>query len=158
MRQMKQEGWMHNRGRMIAASFLTKDLHIDWRMGERHFMEWLADGDLALNNGGWQWSAGSGTDAQPWYRIFNPVLQGRKFDPEGAYVKKYIPELSGVPPGYVHAPWEMPASVAADAGVRIGHDYPAPIVDHAAERRVALERYRPGRRGKPRGSDGLFYS
>jgi deoxyribodipyrimidine photo-lyase len=145
MRQLKTEGWMHNRGRMITASFLTKDLHVDWRMGERHFMELLVDGDLALNNGGWQWSAGTGTDAQPWYRIFNPVLQGRKFDPEGKYVKKYVPELSGVPARYVHSPWEMPESAAREAGVRIGRDYPAPVVDHADERRLALARYRPGR-------------
>jgi deoxyribodipyrimidine photo-lyase len=148
MRQLRKEGWMHNRGRMIVASFLTKDLHVDWRMGERHFMEWLADGDLALNNGGWQWCAGTGTDAQPWYRIFNPALQGQKFDPDGAYVKKYVPELSGVPARYVHAPSEMPESVARETGVRIGRDYPAPIVDHSEERRKALRRYRPGMKMK----------
>ncbi len=148
MRQLRTEGWMHNRGRMIVASFLTKDLHVDWRMGERHFMEWLVDGDLALNNGGWQWCAGTGTDAQPWYRIFNPVLQGRKFDPEGAYVKKYVPELSGVPARYVHAPWEMPESAARESGVRIGRDYPSPVVDHSEERKNALGRYRPGAKTK----------
>jgi deoxyribodipyrimidine photo-lyase len=146
MRQLKSEGWMHNRGRMIVASFLTKDLHVDWRMGERHFLDHLADGDLALNNGGWQWSAGTGTDAQPWYRIFNPVLQGRKFDPEGSYVRRYVPELSRVPARYIQSPWEMPGAVAKEAGVRIGRDYPAPAVDHNAERREALGRYRPGKR------------
>jgi deoxyribodipyrimidine photo-lyase len=145
MRQLKAEGWMHNRGRMIVAGFLTKDLHVDWRMGERHFLDLLVDGDLALNNGGWQWSAGTGTDAQPWYRIFNPVLQGRKFDPDGRYVKKYLPGLSEVPDRYLHSPWEMPESIAREAGIRIGRDYPAPVVDHAEERRQALTRYRPGR-------------
>lgn len=144
MRQLKSEGWMHNRGRMIVASFLTRDLHVDWRMGERHFMEHLADGDLALNNGGWQWSAGTGTDPQPWHRIFNPVLQGRKFDPDGSYVKKYVPELSRVPARYVHSPWEMPDSAAREAGVKLGRDYPAPVVDHQRERREALLRYGPG--------------
>jgi len=144
MRQLKSEGWMHNRGRMIVSGFLTKDLHIDWRMGERHFMEWLADGDLALNNGGWQWSAGTGTDAQPWHRIFNPVLQGRRFDPDGAYVKKYLPELSRVPSRYIHAPWEMPEAVRREAGVTFGSDYPSPVVDHAVERKRALGNFRPG--------------
>ncbi len=142
MRQLNSEGWMHNRGRMITASFLTKDLHIDWRMGERHFMERLVDGDLALNNGGWQWSAGTGTDAQPWHRIFNPVLQGEKFDPDGAYVRKYVPELSGVPDRYIHSPWRMPAAISSKAGVRLGADYPEPIVDHSRERDRALARYR----------------
>jgi deoxyribodipyrimidine photo-lyase len=149
MRQLKAEGWMHNRGRMVVSGFLTKDLHIDWRMGERHFMEWLADGDLALNNGGWQWSAGTGTDAQPWHRIFNPVLQGRKFDPDGEYVRKYVPELSGVPSRFIHAPWEMPESIQREAGVFIGKGYPAPIVDHAEERNQALGKYRPGRTPAP---------
>lgn len=154
MRQLRREGWMHNRGRMIVASFLTKDLHADWRMGERHFLAWLGDGDVALNNGGWQWSAGTGTDAQPWHRIFNPVLQGRKFDPHGSYVKRYLPELQMVPARFVHSPWEMPEVVAREAGVKIGRDYPAPIVDHARERKEALERYRPGKKSnsaaKPR--------
>ncbi len=146
MRQLRMEGWMHNRGRMIVSGFLTKDLHIDWRMGEKHFMEWLADGDLALNNGGWQWSAGTGTDAQPWHRIFNPVLQGRRFDPGGSYVKKYVPELSRVPARYLHSPWEMPERVQRESGVIIGRQYPAPIVNHPEERARALGKFRHGKK------------
>ncbi len=141
MRQLNTEGWMHNRCRMIVASFLTKDLHVDWRVGEGYFMRMLADGDVALNNGGWQWSAGTGNDAQPWFRIFNPTLQSKKCDPEGAYLRRYVPELARVPAKYIHEPWTMPPSVQAEAGCRIGREYPTPIVDHARERARTLELY-----------------
>ncbi|MCL4250508.1 MAG: DNA photolyase family protein [Anaerolineae bacterium] len=129
MRQLAQTGWMHNRARMIVASFLTKDLLIDWRAGERHFMQQLIDGDPAANNGGWQWAAGTGTDAQPYFRIFNPVSQSRKFDPDGAYIRHFVPELRDVPDAHIHAPWEM------DAPPR---HYPPPIVDHAMARARTL--------------------
>ena len=111
MRQLVQTGWMHNRARMITASFLVKDLLIDWRWGEHFFMQHLLDADPAANNGGWQWTAGVGTDAAPYFRIFNPVLQGEKFDPEGLYVREWVPELARVPQKYLHAPWTMPADV-----------------------------------------------
>ena len=146
MRQLAATGWMHNRARMIAASFLTKDLLIDWRAGEAHFMAHLVDGDVASNNGGWQWSASTGTDAQPYFRIFNPVGQGRRFDPDGAYVRRWVPELAAVTTAYIHAPWEMPPAVAAASGVRTGIDYPAPIVDHAQARARALATYEAARR------------
>jgi deoxyribodipyrimidine photo-lyase len=141
MRQLAGSGWMHNRARMIAASFLTKDLLVDWRSGEAHFMRHLVDGDVASNNGGWQWTAGTGTDAAPYFRVFNPVSQGRKFDPAGAYVRRWVPELARVPDAYVHEPWTMPPDVQAAAGCVIGRDYPAPIVDHAAARERALAAY-----------------
>lgn len=146
MRQLQQEGWMHNRARMIVASFLTKDLLIDWRWGERHFMRLLIDGDPAANNGGWQWAAGTGTDAQPYFRIFNPVSQGQKFDPDGEYVRRYVPELARVPARFIHEPHKLPAADQIRAGVRIGRDYPAPIVDHATQRMRALELYRAATR------------
>jgi len=153
MRQLLQTGWMHNRARMITASFLTKDLLIDWRWGERHFMQRLVDGDPASNNGGWQWAAGTGTDAAPYFRVLNPVLQGVRFDPDGAYVRRFVPELAKVPAKYIHHPWTMPADVQGRAGCLIGGDYPAPIVDHklARERvllayRTSVDRRRPARR------------
>jgi deoxyribodipyrimidine photo-lyase len=133
MRQLRHEGWMHNRVRMITASFLTKDLHAWWPVGARHFLDHLVDGDLASNNHGWQWVAGTGTDAAPYFRVFNPVSQGKKFDPDGDYVRRWVPELAHLPGGAVHEPWRH------DAGY--DHDYPARIVDHAAERQVALDRY-----------------
>ncbi|MCS6883222.1 MAG: deoxyribodipyrimidine photo-lyase [Oscillochloridaceae bacterium] len=142
MRQLRQEGWMHNRARMIVASFLTKDLLVDWREGERHFMRLLLDGDPAANNGGWQWAAGTGTDAQPYFRIFNPVSQGQKFDPEGAYVRRYVPELAAVPVRYIHTPHLLPPAEQIRAGVRLGRDYPLPIVDHQTRRAMALNLYR----------------
>jgi len=142
MRQLNREAWMHNRARMIVASFLTKDLLIDWRWGERYFMQQLVDGDHAANNGGWQWSAGTGTDAQPYFRIFNPVSQGQTFDPKGAYVRRYLPELEAVPDRYIHAPWTMPYAEQQRCGVIIGRDYPAPVVDHAERRARALALYR----------------
>ncbi len=142
MRQLNSTGWMHNRARMIVASFLTKDLLIDWRWGERYFMQQLIDGDTAANNGGWQWSAGTGTDAQPYFRIFNPISQGETFDPDGTYVKRYIPELANVPTKYIHAPWLMPPMLMHEVRCLIGHDYPAPIVDHATQRVKALAMYK----------------
>ena len=143
MRQLLREGWMHNRARLIVGSFLTKDLGIDWRRGERWFMRLLLDGDQASNNGNWQWIASVGVDPQPpSRRMFNPTLQQQKFDPDGAYVREYVPELRDVPGEYLREPWTMPAELQERIGCRIGHDYPAPIVDHAEARREALDRYR----------------
>jgi deoxyribodipyrimidine photo-lyase len=133
MRQLAATGWMHNRLRMITASFLVKDLHLEWQHGARHFMQWLVDGDLASNQHGWQWTAGCGTDAAPYFRVFNPTTQGAKFDPEGSYVKRWVPELRDLDPRFVHEP-----STAPD-GVPEG--YPEPIVDHKEERTEALARY-----------------
>uniref|UniRef100_E6PGE7 Putative Deoxyribodipyrimidine photo-lyase PhrB n=1 Tax=mine drainage metagenome TaxID=410659 RepID=E6PGE7_9ZZZZ len=129
MQQLNTTGWMHNRLRMIVASFLSKDLLLNWQWGERYFERQLADADLAQNNGGWQWAASTGTDAAPYFRIFNPVLQGQRFDPEGAFVRAMLPALRGVPTKYVHAPWQMPPLVQRESGCIIGEDYPAPIVD-----------------------------
>lgn len=145
MRQLAATGWMHNRARMIVASFLCKDLRVDWRVGEAHFLRSLFDGDLASNNGGWQWAAGTGTDAQPYFRIFNPTTQGERFDPEGSYVRRWVPELAGVPSRHIHAPERMPADVARASGVAIGRDYPAPLVDHATERRRTLDWFKAHR-------------
>jgi deoxyribodipyrimidine photo-lyase len=145
MRQLERTGWMHNRARMVVASFLTKDLLVDWRWGERWFMQHLVDGDPASNNGGWQWAAGTGADAAPYFRIFNPVSQGLKHDPHGATIRRWLPELEEVPEKYIHSPWRMPGEVQQAAGCRIGLNYPAPIVEHAPARRRALEVY-----GKPR--------
>jgi deoxyribodipyrimidine photo-lyase len=142
MRQLKQIGWMHNRARMITASFLTKDLLVDWRAGEIFFLQNLIDGDMASNNGGWQWAAGTGTDAQPYFRIFNPMRQGARFDPTGTYVRRYVPELANVPDEFIHAPWAMPADVARQVGFALGRDYPKPIVVHATQREQALALYR----------------
>jgi deoxyribodipyrimidine photo-lyase len=141
MRQLTQTGWMHNRARMIVASFLTKDLLIDWRWGEKWFMQQLLDGDLAANNGGWQWAAGTGTDAGPYFRVFNPILQSKKFDPNGAYLRTWLPELRAVPLEYLHTPWEMPLPVQNRTGCRIGEHDPAPIVEHAWARARALSVY-----------------
>ncbi len=141
MRQLVQTGWMHNRLRMVTASFLSKDLGLDWRQGEAWFAEKLLDFDLAANNGGWQWAASTGCDAQPWFRIFNPVTQSEKFDAEGRFIRRYVPELSRVPQKFIHAPWKMGAAEQAACGVRIGRDYPAPVVDHAAARARTLARF-----------------
>ncbi|MFO0688032.1 MAG: deoxyribodipyrimidine photo-lyase [Myxococcota bacterium] len=141
MRQLAATGWMHNRVRMVVASFLTKHLLIDWRRGERHFFDALVDGDPASNNGGWQWAASTGTDPQPYFRIFNPVAQGERWDPEGSYVRQWVPELRGLPAGRIHAPWvkgERPPG------------YPPPIVDHAIARARALDAYRRARQGASR--------
>jgi deoxyribodipyrimidine photo-lyase len=155
MRQLAATGWMHNRGRMIAASFLTKHLLTDWRVGEAWFMRHLVDGDVASNNGGWQWSASTGTDPQPYFRIFNPILQGRRHDPEGDYVRRWVPELRDVSTDRIHAPWEMSAVEQAAAGCRIGVDYPAPIVDHTWARARALAAYEAvGRAGEGPGATG----
>ncbi|MBP8902460.1 MAG: deoxyribodipyrimidine photo-lyase [Thiobacillaceae bacterium] len=142
MRQLEQSGYMHNRLRMIAASFLVKDLHVDWRLGERHFARKLIDYDQAANVGGWQWSAGIGTDAQPWFRIFNPVTQSEKFDPEGRFIRRYLPELAAVPDRFIHAPWKMTPEQQAGGGVIVGRDYPLPRVDHGAARARTLALYR----------------
>jgi deoxyribodipyrimidine photo-lyase len=142
MRQLLATGWMHNRGRMIVASFLVKDLLIDWREGERWFMQQLVDGDPAANNGGWQWTAGTGTDAAPYFRIFNPVLQSKKFDPQGIYIRRWLPELTHVPEIYIHTPWRMPLDIQQAAGCRIGKDYPAPIVDHQLAKERTLTAYK----------------
>lgn len=142
MRQLAQTGWMHNRARMITASFLVKDLLVDWRWGEAWFMKNLIDGDPASNNGGWQWSAGTGTDAAPYFRIFNPITQGKKFDPAGVYVRRWVPELEKVPDKYIHAPWEMPLEIQTSCNCQIGKDYPEPIIDHRFARQRVLETYK----------------
>lgn len=138
MRQLNQTGYMHNRLRMIVASFLVKDLHVDWRWGERYFARRLIDFDLASNNGGWQWAASTGCDAQPWFRIFNPVTQSEKFDPEGKFILRYLPELSELPVRYIHAPWMLPAEVRQKLGIQ----FPDPVVDHAVARAQALAIYK----------------
>ncbi len=141
MRQLAQTGYMHNRLRMIVASFLSKDLGIDWRLGERHFAVHLNDYDLAANNGGWQWAASTGCDAQPYFRIFNPVTQSQKFDPGGRFIRRYLPELARVPDAFIHAPWTMGGVDQNACRTRIGVDYPAPVVDHAAARERTLKRF-----------------
>jgi deoxyribodipyrimidine photo-lyase len=141
MRQLNHSGWMHNRLRMVVASFLTKDLGIDWRLGERYFADQLNDFDLSANNGGWQWAASSGCDAQPYFRIFNPVTQSEKFDPDGKFIRRYVPELAGLANRHIHAPWQMSQHEQEALGVIIGRDYPAPIVDHARAREETLARY-----------------
>lgn len=135
MRQLQATGWMHNRVRMIVASFLTKDLLIDWRKGERFFFKRLVDGDPASNNGGWQWASSTGSDAQPYFRIFNPTTQGKRWDPDGTYIRKWVPELESVPAKTIHSPWEKEPFTS----------YPAPIVDHSKRRKVALERFEMAR-------------
>ena len=150
-RQLLEEGFVHNRARMIAASFLTKHQLISYRRGEAHYLSYLTDGDLAQNNLGWQWSAGCGCDAQPYFRVFNPVSQGQRFDPEGDYVRRFLPELAELPARYIHAPWSAPAPVLERAGVRLGATYPQPIVSHSEARKrfllVAAEHLKGGTNG-----------
>jgi deoxyribodipyrimidine photo-lyase len=142
MRELWTTGWMHNRVRMIAASFLVKDMLIPWQEGAEWFWDTLVDADLANNTFGWQWAAGCGADAAPFFRIFNPVLQGKKFDARGRYVRHWVPEIASLPDLWIHEPWKAPADVLKQAGVKLGRSYPAPIVDHAQARLRALVAYR----------------
>lgn len=153
-RQLLAEGFVHNRARMIAASFLTKHQLIHYAEGEAHYMKYLTDGDWAQNNAGWQWSAGCGTDAQPYFRVFNPTLQGEKFDPNGDYVRRYVPELRGMPAKFIHRPAEAPRNVLASAGVTLGVSYPEPIVDHAMARDRFLKIAESHLKGRGSRSDG----
>ena len=141
MRQLMTEGWVHNRVRMIVGSFLVKDLLIDWRRGERFFRHHLVDGDTAQNVGNWQWVAGTGADAAPYFRIFNPVSQSKKFDPDGTYIRRHVPELAALRSAHIHSPWTAPAAELAAAGISLGDSYPEPIVDHSAARQRTLEAY-----------------
>ncbi len=154
MAQINQTGYMHNRLRMVVASFLVKDLGIHWQWGERYFADHLIDFDLAANNGGWQWASSSGCDAQPWFRIFNPVTQSEKFDPQGKFIRKYLPQLAGLPDAAIHAPWKANEIELAAAGLVLGEGYPQPIVDHAVAREHTLQRYavvkQPGKIAPPR--------
>jgi deoxyribodipyrimidine photo-lyase len=142
MRQLNTTGYMHNRLRMIAASFLVKDLLVDWRLGEKYFADTLIDFDLASNNGGWQWAASTGCDAQPYFRIFNPVTQSERFDADGKFIRCYVPELAALDAREIHAPWLLPPAIQQAKGVVVGRDYPAPIVDHAVARQQALALFR----------------
>jgi deoxyribodipyrimidine photo-lyase len=146
MRQLNTTGYMHNRLRMVAASFLVKDLGIDWRRGEAWFARQLNDFDLAANNGGWQWAASTGCDAQPWFRIFNPVSQSEKFDAQGKFIRRYVPELAALPDRALHAPWQARPVDLAAAGIELGQHYPPPIVDHAVAREKTLARYAAARK------------
>ena len=141
MAQINSSGFMHNRMRMVTASFLTKDLGIDWRRGETYFAERLNDFEFSSNNGGWQWAASSGCDAQPWFRIFNPLTQSRRFDADGAFIRRYVPALAGLSNRAIHAPWLADARELQQAGIVLGRDYPEPLVDHDAARRETLARY-----------------
>jgi deoxyribodipyrimidine photo-lyase len=141
MEQINRTGYMHNRLRMVVASFLTKDLGVDWRKGEAYFAQHLNDFDLAANNGGWQWAASSGCDAQPYFRIFNPITQSEKFDPKGQFIRRYLPQLAGLSDKAIHAPWLASPIELKAAGIQIGEHYPAPIVDHAQARVRTLQRY-----------------
>jgi len=141
MRQLWQTGWMHNRVRMIVSSLLVKHLLQDWKEGAKWFWDTLVDADLASNSLGWQWSGGCGADAAPYFRVFNPITQGKKFDPEGAYVKRYVPELAKLPAKYVHEPWEAPDGILQYAGVELDKNYPRPVIEHAAGRARALQAF-----------------
>jgi deoxyribodipyrimidine photo-lyase len=146
MRQLWQTGWMHNRVRMIAASLLVKQLMQPWQEGAAWFWDTLVDADLASNSASWQWVAGCGTDAAPYFRVFNPILQGEKFDTDGAYVRRYVPELARLPAAFIHKPWEAPAAILAGCGIRLGQDYPRPVVDPAEGRARALAAFATLRR------------
>jgi deoxyribodipyrimidine photo-lyase len=141
LRQLWRTGWMHNRVRMIVGSFLVKDLLLDWRRGAEWFMDTLVDADVANNTMGWQWVGGCGPDAAPYFRVFNPVIQSRRFDPDGFYIRRYVPELAYLPDRWIHCPWKAPAGVLDEAGVELGRDYPRPVVDHDRARLLALEAY-----------------
>ncbi|TFW04695.1 deoxyribodipyrimidine photo-lyase, partial [Oxalobacteraceae bacterium OM1] len=141
MAQLNRTGFMHNRLRMVTASFLVKDLGIDWRRGERYFAQQLNDYDLSANNGGWQWAASTGCDAQPYFRIFNPVSQSERFDPDGTFIRRHLPELARLPARHIHAPWLAPAAALREAGVTLGTNYPQPIVQHDAARQRTLQRF-----------------
>jgi deoxyribodipyrimidine photo-lyase len=141
MRQLASTGWMHNRVRMAAASFLVKDLLVDWRVGERWFRRLLVDADIAQNAGNWQWVAGTGPDAAPYFRVFNPVLQSEKFDPDGGYIRAFVPELAGIMAPWIHRPWTAPSGELAAGGVTLGTTYPHPIIDHRFARSRALNAY-----------------
>jgi deoxyribodipyrimidine photo-lyase len=155
MRQLARTGWMHNRARLTVGSFLTKDLHLDWREGESWFERLLLDGEPAQNNGNWQWIASVGTDPAPVFRrLYNPTLQGRNFDPDGTYIRRWIPELAQVPDDKLHEPWRMGELEQHAAACRIGIDYPSPIVDHKQERKRALERYRAATQRSGAEADG----
>ncbi len=149
MRELWHTGYMHNRVRMITASFLIKHLRIDWREGARWFWDTLVDADLANNSASWQWVAGSGADAAPYFRIFNPVEQGKNFDPDGEYVRRWCPELSDLPNEHLHAPFAAPPIVLQAAGITLGENYPEPIVEHSAARAAALAGYQTVRNSKP---------
>jgi len=142
MLQLERTGFMHNRLRMVTASFLTKDLGIDWRRGERWFALKLNDYELASNNGGWQWAASTGCDAQPWFRIFNPVTQSKRFDPDGEFIRRYLPQLARLPGAAIHAPWLAKPEVLQKAGIVLGQDYPLPVVDHDDAREKTLARFK----------------
>lgn len=141
MAQINQTGYMHNRLRMVVASFLTKDLGIDWRLGEQYFAKHLNDFDLSANNGGWQWASSSGCDAQPYFRIFNPVTQSERFDAKGKFIRKYLPQLANLPDKKIHSPWTADPQTLSEAGITLGQDYPYPLVDHAQARQETLARY-----------------
>jgi deoxyribodipyrimidine photo-lyase len=151
MRQLWTTGWMHNRVRMIVASFLVKHLRIHWLEGSRWFWDTLVDADLASNTLGWQWSAGCGADAAPYFRIFNPMLQGKKFDPDGEYVRRWVPELRRLPSQWVHEPWNAPSLMLHNVGIRLGHTYPLPLVDHDKARDAALEAFSQLKQGRREG-------
>jgi deoxyribodipyrimidine photo-lyase len=142
MRELWHTGWLHNRARLVAGSFLTKDLMLPWQDGAAFFLDTLVDGDLANNSMGWQWVAGCGVDASPYFRIFNPLLQSRKFDPDGAYLRRWLPELAGLPDKLIHAPFEADEDELRKAGVRLGETYPHPVVDHYHVRDIALAAYK----------------
>jgi deoxyribodipyrimidine photo-lyase len=141
MRQLWQEGWMHNRARMIVGSFLVKHLRIHWHHGEEWFWDCLTDADPANNTASWQWIAGCGADAAPYFRIFNPIIQSQKFDPNGDYIRKYVPELYNLPNRYLHTPWEAPANLLNQCGIILGQHYPHPIVNHEEARQAALDAF-----------------